>query len=95
MSAGPTRDPGGYLRERVVPLEDGRSRARLWVWKIGPRRSAAYLGLDQRSWAAWVPFGLWCARRRAMRRAAEQPEELARLPGPGDPRGASALPRAA
>jgi hypothetical protein len=79
-SAGPEKDPGGVMRERVLPIEDRRSQARLWVWKVGPRRTAAYLGIDERRWWVRLPIVRWFARRAAMRRAAARLEDLANGP---------------
>ncbi|MCA1726761.1 MAG: hypothetical protein LC722_03620, partial [Actinobacteria bacterium] len=51
---GPVRRTRGVLRERYLPIDDGRVGGRLWVWALAPGLSVAYLGLRDFGALAWL-----------------------------------------
>lgn len=63
----------GYLGERLLRLNRGRSEGRLWVWPLGPGLSVVYLGLENEAPAL--------ARPRLMRRAENLLEETREAAG--------------
>src|SRR5688500_15284148 len=77
---GPVRRTRGFLRERFLPLDDGRVGGRLWVWALAPGLSVAYLGLHDSGALAWL--GLPMARRKLNAEAATFLEQVGDEPDP-------------
>jgi hypothetical protein len=71
---GAVRRTRGFLRERFLPIDDGRVGGRLWVWGLGPNLSVAYLGLRDLGGLAWL--GLPAARKKLQGEAWDMLEEL-------------------
>jgi hypothetical protein len=77
---GPVRRTRGFLRERFLPIDDGRVGGRLWVWAIAPGLSVAYLGLRDSGALAWLDLPL--ARKKLRLEAARFIEQVGEEPDP-------------
>ncbi len=80
FGTGTIRRTQGFLRERFLPIDDGRVGGRLWVWGIGPDLSVAYLGLRDLGGLAWL--GLPAARKKLQRDAADLLQRVGPEPDP-------------
>ena len=68
LVTGPTRDPNGAFGERYLPLIDGRTTGRLWVWPLASGLSVTYLGFSDDSALARA---ITPSARKRLRRKAE------------------------
>jgi hypothetical protein len=78
LSTGVTHRFPGVLGERVMPITDGRTTGRLWVWDLAPGLSYAYLGLEDASLGAKLSTA--AVRRRLNRAALRLVDALGRSP---------------